>query len=70
VECWRKLHNEELHRLCVSPNNIKSYEVREDKVGGSCSMHGRNGKYKIFVLKPEGERQLGISRPRWKITLV
>jgi len=37
--------------------------MKEDKVGGACSTHGRDEKaYKIFVGKPEGKIPLG--RPR------
>jgi hypothetical protein len=26
---WRRLHNEELHNLCTSPNNIRVIKSRE-----------------------------------------
>jgi hypothetical protein len=35
---WRRLHNEELHNLYYSGDQIK-----EDEMGGTCSMHGRDG---------------------------
>jgi hypothetical protein len=39
---WRKLHNEELHNLYLSPNIIR--QVKADEVGGACSTHGRGEK--------------------------
>jgi hypothetical protein len=36
---WRRLHNEELHNLYVSPDII-----RVDNIGGACSTHGRGEK--------------------------
>jgi hypothetical protein len=36
---WRRLQNEEHHNLYTSPNII-----REDKMGGTCSMHRRDEK--------------------------
>jgi hypothetical protein len=36
---WRKSHNDELHNLYPSPDQIKMNEV-----GGACDMHGRGEK--------------------------
>jgi hypothetical protein len=40
---WRKLHSEELHILYASPNIIR--QIKENEVGGTCSMHGRREEY-------------------------
>jgi hypothetical protein len=61
---WRKLHNEELHNLYLSPGQIKANEV-----GRACGTHGRREKsvlYKVMVGKPEGKRPLGRPRCRWE----
>jgi hypothetical protein len=36
---WRKLHNEELHNLYSSPDQVKATDV-----GGACGTHGRGQK--------------------------
>jgi hypothetical protein len=45
---WRKLHNEELHNLYSSPEDIirqgKSSQVKANEVGGACVTHGRGEK--------------------------
>jgi hypothetical protein len=37
---WRKLHNEELHKLYSSPSIIQNDEVKKDEMGGACSTTG------------------------------
>jgi hypothetical protein len=37
---WRKLHNEELHNLYSSSSIIRMIQVKEDKMGRSCSTYG------------------------------
>jgi hypothetical protein len=39
---WRKLHNEELHNLYLSPDIIR--QVKANEVGRACSTHGREEK--------------------------
>jgi hypothetical protein len=54
---WRKLHNEELHKLFSSPSItriIKSMRIRE-----------RRNAYRILVGKPEGRRPLERPRRGW-----
>jgi hypothetical protein len=41
---WRRVHNEELHNLYTSPNVIRVIKSRGMRIGGSCSMHGRDEK--------------------------
>jgi hypothetical protein len=36
---WRKLHNEELHDLCCSPDSL-GYQFNEDKGGGPVALTG------------------------------
>jgi hypothetical protein len=62
---WRRLHNEELHKLYSLP-----YVIRDDQVGelgGSCSIHGEmRNAFKMLFGKPEGLKPLGIPRHRWE----
>jgi hypothetical protein len=37
---WRKLHNEELHNLCSSPNIIRMIRHSWDEMSRPCSMYG------------------------------
>jgi hypothetical protein len=57
---WSKLHNDDLHNLYSSPNRISTMydEVKEDKIGRPCSMHGKRNTYRILVGMPEGTRSL------------
>jgi hypothetical protein len=50
----RKLHNEELHNLCPSPEFIRMLKII-DEMDRACSMHGRDRE--CMVGKP-GERYL------------
>jgi hypothetical protein len=43
--CWRKLHNEELRNLYSLPDITKAIKAKEDAVGGTCSINGRNEKW-------------------------
>jgi hypothetical protein len=60
---WRRLHNEELHDLKFSPNNIKS--GRTKWVGYVARMGDRRGEYRFFLGRPEGKRPLERPRRRW-----
>jgi hypothetical protein len=42
---WRRLPNEKLHNLYTSPKIINVIETEKDEMIGSCSTHGRDGKY-------------------------
>jgi hypothetical protein len=58
---WRRLHNEGLHNLYVSPNNIRVITWSMRWVGHVASM-GQRKECNNLVGKPEGEIPLG--RPR------
>jgi hypothetical protein len=52
---WRRLHNEELRNLHVSPNII-SNEIKEDKMGATYSMNGIDTNvYNILVGNLKGK---------------
>jgi hypothetical protein len=50
---WRRLRNEEHYDLYQSQNIIQLIKSRTDA-------------YRVLVGRPEGERLLGKSRPRWE----
>jgi hypothetical protein len=35
---WRRLHNEGLHDLYSSLNIVRVIKIKDDEMGGSCSM--------------------------------
>jgi hypothetical protein len=56
---WRKLHNEELHKLYASSNIITVIKSgRTSWVGHVARMGEMINAYKILVCKPEGKRPL------------
>jgi hypothetical protein len=60
---WRKLHNEELHKLYSSPSIIRIIKSRRMRwVGHVARMGEKRNAYRILVVKPEGKVPLG--RPR------
>jgi hypothetical protein len=62
---WRKLHNEELHKLYSSPDIIRQVKSRRMRWAGHVTRMGEERKvYKVLVGKPEGKRPLG--RRRWE----
>jgi hypothetical protein len=63
---WRKLHNEELHKLYSSPNIIRMIKSRRMRwVGHLSRMGAKRNAYRILVGKAEGRRPLGRPRLRW-----
>jgi hypothetical protein len=64
---WRKLHNDELHSLCSSPNIIRVIKSRRMRWAGHVARMGDGrGVYRILVGRPEGKRPLGRPRRRWE----
>jgi hypothetical protein len=63
---WRKLHNDELHSLCSSPNIVKVIKSRRMRWAGhvACMGEGRD-IYRVLVGRPK-VRPLGRPRCRWE----
>ena len=63
-EC-RKLHNEELHSLFLSPNKVRVvYSRRVRWEVHVASMDERKSAFKMLTGKPTGKRPLGRHRHR------
>jgi hypothetical protein len=63
---WRKLHNEELHRLYFSPSIIRMIKSRTMRWAGHVArMREKRNTYRILIGKPEGKRPLGRPRSMW-----
>jgi transcription termination factor 2 len=63
---WRKLHNDELHKLYSSPSIIRIIKSRRMRWAGHVARMGENrNAYTILVGMPEGKRPLGRPRRRW-----
>jgi hypothetical protein len=64
---WRKMHNEELHKLYSSPDIIRQVKSRRMRWAGYVARMGEERKmYKFLVGKPEGKRPVGRPRRRWE----
>jgi hypothetical protein len=64
---WRRLHNEELSDLDLSPNIIRVIKSRIMRWAGHVARMGeKRGAYRILVGRPEGRRPLGRPRRRWE----
>jgi hypothetical protein len=64
---WRKLHNEELHKLYGLPTIIRIIKSRRMRWAGHVARMGQKRNiYRILVGKPEGKRRLGRPRRRWE----
>jgi hypothetical protein len=62
----RKLHNEELHNLCSSPNIIRMIKSRRMRwAGHEARMWEKRNAYMVLVRKPEGKRPLRRPKRRW-----
>jgi hypothetical protein len=60
---WRKLYNDELHRLYSSLNIVRVFKSRRMRwVGHVARMGEGRGVYRVQAGRPEGKRPLG--RPR------
>jgi hypothetical protein len=63
---WRKLHNEELHKLYSSPSIIRVVKSRRLRWAGHVAgMRTKRNVCRILVGKSEGTRPLGTPRRRW-----
>jgi hypothetical protein len=60
----------ELHAVTIQQNRtlkLNILQFKEDEINKACSMHGtKRNAYRVFVGKPERERPVGRSIPRWK----
>jgi hypothetical protein len=64
---WRKLHNDELHSLCSSPNIVRVIKSIRLRWGGHMTRMGEGrGVNRVLVGKPEGKRPLRRPRRRWE----
>jgi hypothetical protein len=64
---WRKLYNEELHNLYLSPDIIRQVKSRRMRWVGHVARMGEERKlYKVLVGKPEGKRPHRKPRRRWE----
>jgi hypothetical protein len=64
---WRKLHNEELHRLYSSSSIIRVIKARRTRWVGHVERMGEvRGAYNILVARPDGRRPLGRPRRKWE----
>jgi hypothetical protein len=53
---WRKLHNEELHNLGMTPDIVRQITSRRMRWAGHVARMGEERKvYKVLVGKPEGK---------------
>jgi hypothetical protein len=70
---WREAGEDCIMRsfiTCMLHHILSGDQVKEDEMGGACSMHGRCEKcIQNFGGKPEGKRLLGRSRRRRRIML-
>jgi hypothetical protein len=64
---WRRLYNEELNDLYLSPTIIRVIKSRRMRWAGHVARMGEGkGAYRILVGRPEGRRPLGRPRRRWE----
>jgi hypothetical protein len=64
---WRKLHNDEIHGLYSSPNDVRVIKSRSIRWAGHVARMGRGRSiHRVLVGRPEGKRPLGRPRHRWE----
>ena len=63
---WRRLRNEELNDLYISPNIMRVIKSRRMRWAGHVTRMGEErGVYRVLVGKSEGKRPLGRPRRGW-----
>jgi hypothetical protein len=66
-ESWRKVHNDELHRLYFSPNVVRVIKSRRMRWAGHVARMGEGRSvYRVLVVRSEWKRPLGRPRCRWE----
>jgi hypothetical protein len=64
---WRKLHNDEFHKLYSSPNIVRMIKSRRMRWAGHVArMEEVRDVYRVLVGRPEGKRPVGGPRRRWE----
>jgi hypothetical protein len=64
---WRKLNNQGLHNLYISPNIVRVIKSRKMWWAGQVARMGEGrGVYRVLVGRPEGKRTLRRPRRGWK----
>jgi hypothetical protein len=64
---WRKLHNDEIHNLCSSPNIVRVIKSRRMRwVGHVARMGEGRGVYRVLVGRRKGKRPVGRPGRRWE----
>ena len=64
---WRRLHNEELHSLHLSPNIVRVIKSRRLRWAGHvATIEEVRSAFTILTNKPTGKRPLGEPRNRWE----
>jgi hypothetical protein len=64
---WRKLHNDDLHSLCSSPNIVRVIKSRRIRWAGHVArMEKGRSVYRVLAGRLEGKRPLGRPRRRWE----
>jgi hypothetical protein len=56
---WRKLHSEELHKMCCSPNISRKIESRRMRLAGHVAGMGRKGMHIGYWWKARREETTG-----------
>jgi hypothetical protein len=66
IEDWRKLHNEELHGLCPSPNVTGMIKFRNMRWAEHVKRIGaKKNAYRTWMAKPQETIPLGGPKHKW-----